>query len=240
MTLEECINKKKIVQEFEEVEITHQKEKYRFKIGDEYNRLTIVKLVQYIEGEKTKRKGCICKCSCGNYTGPSRLVSLVNGELMSCGCYQRELHSKQMAERNYKHGCSIRNNREHLYILWGAMLDRTRNHNRKDSKYYSDKGIQVCDDWTDYLIFKEWSMNNGYEEGLSIDRIDNSLGYCPENCRWIPLKDQNKNKTSNRVITIGNETMILEDWCRKQNLNSKLVSSRLSRGWSIEKALDLI
>lgn len=239
MTLEDCIKKRVIVKEFTELSITYQGRNYKFKLGEVYNRLTIVKLVQYLEGD-IKRKGCICRCICGNYIGPSRLQSLINGDLVSCGCYQKELHSKQMEKFNYKHGDSVRNNRERLYTIWAAMIDRVDNHNRKDSKYYADKGISIYEPWRDYLSFKKWSLDNGYVDGLSIDRVNNSLGYCPENCRWVPLKDQNKNKTSNRLITINRETMILEDWCRRYQLNSKLVSSRLSRGWSIEKALGLI
>ena len=237
MSLQECLEKKTIVQEFEELSTKNKGTNYTFKVGDKVEQLTIVKLVQYLEGS-TKRKGCICKCTCGNYIGPSRITSLINGDLRSCGCYQRALHSEQMKQRNFKHGYAKRDNIEHLYILWNAMIDRATNLNRPDAKYYALKGIEVCEDWRDYVKFREWAMSNGYAEGLSIDRKDNSLGYCPENCHWIPLKDQNKNKTSNRLITLFGRTQILEDWCKEQNISSKLVSCRLSRGWDIEHALD--
>lgn len=239
MTLDECINKKEITEYLDVLDSKFQGNKVEFKIGDTYNRLTIVKLIRYIEG-KTKRKGCICKCSCGNYVGPIRLQSLLNGDSVSCGCYQREIHSDQMKERNFKHGFASREDREHLYVLWGAMKDRVTNRNRKDSKWYSDKCLEFYEEWNDYTKFREWSLANGYEEGLSIDRIDNSIGYRPDNCRWIPLKDQNKNKTTNRLITYKGETKILADWCRELNISDKLVSSRLSRGWSELEALELI
>lgn len=242
MTLEECITKRPFIEEVTEFSIKHKDINYTFKIGDKVNQLTIIKLGYCIIGNKNpvKNKYCICKCDCGNYVGPSRLISLLNGDLISCGCYQRKLHSEQMKKRNHKHGCSNRGNIEHLYILWNAMIDRTTNSNRWDSKYYSNKGITVCEEWKEYINFKDWAINNGYSEGKSIDRIDNSIGYNPYNCRWVLLKEQNRNKTTNRWITINGETKILADWCRERNLNSKLVSSRLSRGWSEERALEFI
>lgn len=238
MSIQECLEKKTIVKEFNELTTKTEGVIYTFKVGDKVERLTIVKLVQYLEGN-TKRKGCICQCDCGNYIGPSRIISLINGDLRSCGCYQRELHSEQMKDRNFKHGYAKRDNIEHLYTLWCAMIDRATNFNRWDSKYYAAKGIKVCEDWRDYLKFREWAMNNGYAEGMSIDRIDNSLGYNPDNCRWIPLEDQNRNKTNNHLITIGDKTQILSVWCRECNIDSRIVSYRLSKGWSVEKALDL-
>lgn len=242
MTLEECLEKRKFVSEVSEFDMKYKGNSYHFKIGDKYNRLTIIKMGHIMVGIKTpkKHKCCVCKCDCGNYVGPIRLVSLLNGDSMSCGCYQRELHSKQMKEKNLKHGCAQRGKQEHLYILWGAMKDRATNINRLDAKYYATKGITLYKDWNDYEKFKEWALNNGYSEGMSIDRIDNSKGYNPENCHWIPLKDQNKNKTSNRVITINGKSQILSDWCRELNLKVGVVSSRLSRGWSEERALELI
>lgn len=242
MTLEECLEKRKFVSEVSEFDMKYKGNPYHFKIGDKYNRLTIIKMGHVMVGIKTpkKHKCCVCKCDCGNYVGPTKLVSLLNGDSMSCGCYQRELHSKQMKERNSKHGCAQRGKQEHLYILWGAMKDRATNINRLDAKYYATKGITLYEDWNDYEKFKEWALNNGYSEGMSIDRIDNSKGYNPENCHWIPLKDQNKNKTSNRIITINGKSQILSDWCRELNLKVGVVSSRLSRGWSEERALELI
>ena len=245
MNLNECIEKYEIIEELQDMSITYQDKKTTFKVNDKFNKLIIVKLVSFKRnspGAKTNRilKGFIAKCDCGNYIGPNMLRSLLNGDSMSCGCHQRELHSKQLSIKNFKHGDSIRENKSKLYITWCAMYDRITNKNRIDSKWYSDKNLEFFEDWKDYKIFKEWAINNGYEEGLSIDRIDNGIGYIPSNCHWIELKDQNKNKTNNRLITLNGETKILEDWCKFYNLNSKNVSSRLSRGWSIEKALEII
>jgi hypothetical protein len=229
---------KKIIKELNELEITYENSKLKFKIGDKYNKLTIIKLVNYQEDSGRKSKGCICQCECGNIIGPIRLRNLLNGDNMSCGCYQQSIHSKQMADRNYKHGYSTRNNREPLYIIWGAMIDRTENTNRSDSKYYSEKGIMVCEEWrNDYTKFREWSLNNGYRPGLSIDRIDNSLGYCPGNCRWIPLNQQNLNKTSNRYLEYNGISKTITDWGRETGLSWNTINSRLKKGLTVGQAL---
>lgn len=201
-----------------------------------YGRLEVIKLVRYMEG-KSKRKGCICKCSCGNYIGISRLYGLFNGELISCGCYSKEIHSKLMTVKNTKHGDSTRNNRSNLYIIWGAMIDRTSNPNRLDSDHYYNKGIRVCDEWKDYLSFKTWALSNGYKEGLSIDRIDNSKGYNPTNCRWVKLEEQNRNKTNNRVLEYNGEKHIITEWCRMTGLNWSTIDRRLKKGLSVGQAL---
>lgn len=125
----------------------------------------------------------------------------------------------------------------YIYVLWGAMIDRATNKNRLDSKYYSEKGITVCDEWRNYLNFREWSINNGYEEGLSLDRIDNSLGYSPENCRWIPLNKQNSNKTSNRILTYKDKSMTITDWCRETGLSWSTINNRLKSGKTVGQAL---
>lgn len=126
-----------------------------------------------------------------------------------------------------------------LYNIWHHMKQRCyniKNHNYKD---YGGRGIAVCDEWCNsYLMFKEWAINNGYEEGLTIDRIDNNKGYSPNNCRWADRKQQARNRRSTRLTTYKGDTRPLTEWCEILNLNYWTVVSRLDRlGWSIEDAL---
>lgn len=238
MTLQECLDKRVIIREYNSIDIKYQGIKYTINVGDTCGRLQVVKLVQYLEGS-TKRKGCICKCSCSenSYIGPSRLHMLLSGELVSCGCYSKDIHKQMMIENNTKHGYATRDNREKLYILWGAMIDRANNHNRDDSKYYADKGISVCEDWRDYQNFREWSLSNGYKEGLSLDRKDNSLGYCPSNCMWINLKEQNSNKTNNRILTYKGVSHTITEWTRITGKSWAYIDSRLKAGNTVGQAL---
>lgn len=76
-----------------------------------------------------------------------------------------------------------------LWKEWNTMLWRCNPKNKRHHVWYSDKGILVCDDWQRYLKFKEWALNNGFKENLTIDRIDHNKNYCPENCRWITQEE---------------------------------------------------
>ena len=97
---------------------------------------------------------------------------------------------------NYKHGGV----HTRLYNIWKCM--RQRCSNPKSSRYsvYGAKGIKVCEEWNDFKRFHDWSMNNGYDEKLTLDRINNDLGYCPQNCRWVTYRRQENNKTNNSFI----------------------------------------
>lgn len=110
-------------------------------------------------------------------------------------------------------------------------------YNRQDSKYYADKGIDVCEEWRDYTKFREWSLSNGYKEGLSLDRKDNSLGYSPDNCRWIELKEQNSNKTNNRILTYRGISHTITEWTRITGLNWSTIDRRLKAGKTVGQAL---
>lgn len=100
----------------------------------------------------------------------------------------------------YKHGDSIGTEYHSLYSIWKAMRRRCNGKTHKLYYRYGGRGITVCKEWDNYLSFKEWSVNNGWVNGLTIDRIDNDGNYCPENCRWIPLSE-NLKKTSRVKIT---------------------------------------
>lgn len=239
VTLEECLNKRQIIKYFDALDIKYQGINYTINVGDTFGRLEVIYLVSYMEGT-TKRKGCICKCSCtdNSYIGPSRLHMLLNGDLVSCGCYSKDIHRQLMINNNTKHGYTTRSNREHLYTIWGAMIDRAENSNRKDAKYYANKGITVCNEWrSSYENFRDWAINNGYKDGLSIDRKDNSLGYCPENCRWINIKYQNSNKTNNRILEYNGQCHTITEWCRIIGKSWTYIDSRLKSGKTVGQAL---
>ena len=90
--------------------------------------------------------------------------------------------------------------------IWSGMVQRCHNPNTRGYKWYGAKGITVCDEWRHFRTFKAWALSEGFEPGLSIERIDNSKGYCPENCKWIPLNEQGKNRSNNHYITFNGKT----------------------------------
>ena len=117
-----------------------------------------------------------------------------------------------------------------LYQIWQGMKGRC--YNPHDTRYdrYGGRGIIVCDEWREnFQAFYDWAVQNGYDETLTIDRIDNDGNYCPDNCRWSSKEEQARNRSSNINITIGNATKTLTEWCEIFQVDYKMVVARYKR-----------
>lgn len=129
-------------------------------------------------------------------------------------------------------------NRHRLYSIWNNIIGRTECKNSHVYKYYGGRGIAVCSEWRNsYLAFKEWALNHGYKDNLTIDRIDVNGNYEPFNCRWVDIKEQSKNKRNNVMYTIDGVTKCLQDWCEYYKINRNTVNKRLKLNWDIKRAL---
>lgn len=102
-----------------------------------------------------------------------------------------------------------------LYNIFMHMKRRCYNPKMQNYKWYGAKGIKVCEEWkNDFIAFHKWAMSNGYNDSLSIERKDTNKDYCPKNCCWIPMKQQNRNKITTIKIIIFGEEKIAADWAR--------------------------
>jgi len=121
----------------------------------------------------------------------------------SCGC----VHMKLVGIANTKHGYFKNEHKLRLYRIWDAMKGRCYAKNRKFYENYGGRGITICESWkNDFVKFKDWALENGYRDDLSIDRIDNDGNYEPNNCKFSTAKEQQRNTRRNRIITYKDET----------------------------------
>lgn len=198
--------------------------------GQRFGRLVVL----YDTGERKSRNVVWrCKCDCGNEVDVAG-YSLTSGNTTSCGCYNRE----RSVEANTVHGMNRQGERHPVYAAWSRMLQRCENPNNKRYKDYGGRGIRVCEEWHDAKVFIEWALSHGWREGLSIDRIDNNGNYEPGNCRWATLREQARNKRSNRLITFNGKTQSLAAWAEEMGINSSALRYRIYQlHWSVERAL---
>ena len=119
------------------------------------------------------------------------------------------------------------------------MRQRCNNYNCQTYKKYGAKGIKICPEWDCFEAFREWAYANGYREGLSLDRIDNTKGYYPENCRWVTWREQCNNRRSNISYEYNGKTQNLKQWCEELGLNYHLIYQRIKRdGFTFDDAIN--
>ncbi len=171
----------------------------------------------------------LCQCECGNKTVVVG-QNLRTNSTKSCGCgkYGKGLFPSFRAESKHKR----------IYRIWRGMLHRCYNPNYSAYQNWGGRGIEVCDEWKkDFYSFLAWSMGNGYQEHLSIDRVDNNGNYCPENCRWADNQTQGANKRGVHLITHKGVTKTLMDWSRHSAIPYDELRMRIKYGWPVERAL---
>jgi len=123
-----------------------------------------------------------------------------------------------------------------MYTAWANMKKRCKFPTKRDGDNY--KLINYCEEWENFIPFMEWANQNGYNEHLSLDRINVHRNYTPENCRWVTMKTQQRNKTNTNWTTYKGETKALSQWEEELGFKTGTLKSRLLRGWTIKRAFE--
>lgn len=194
--------------------------------GKKFGKLTALKLDHIKKYSKSTHRFWECICECGNKCIVAQ-NQLTRGKTKSCGCLQNEYF---FTKHNLRH--------TRIYNIWCNIKGRCLNTNHPNYNVYGARGITICDKWKhNALNFYNWAMANGYTDKLTIDRIDVNGNYEPCNCRWVNRKEQGINRNTSKFYTYQGKTLCITQWAELYGIKRGTLSSRLLRGWSIEKAL---
>ena len=184
--------------------------------GKRFGRLTVLKISG---NDKSGGLRYSCICDCGNlHVANAR--NLRKGEVRSCGCLVGE-------SRFSKHNGSY----DRLYHIWIGIKSRCFSPNTCNYRHYGGRGITMCEEWrTDYTIFRDWALAHGYDDNLTIERVNNNGNYCPENCIWTSQFRQNNNSRFNHMIEFNGKIQSMADWARELGISYPAMRYRVDHG----------
>lgn len=193
--------------------------KQRNLTNKKYGKLTVLKPLGYYR-KNDPHFWSLVKCDCG-YDFPTQDTLLVSGRRTQCpSCSNNDIKT---------HGMS----KIPLFHIWSGMKGRCYNPNNDSYPDYGGRGITICDEWlNDFQNFYEWSMRNGYQEGLSIDRIDVDGNYEPSNCRWADDYTQARNRRNTVYINYEGKSLSVQEVADITGIKAGTIKYRLRNGWS--------
>lgn len=171
----------------------------------------------------------VMKCQCG-----SEFISQPSDSSGLC----RKCAMQKRGESMVRHGESHRAGGKptRLYNIWICMRDRCNNPRNPNYKHYGGRGIKVCAEWGDYEAFAVWANNNGYKNGLTIDRISVNGNYCPKNCRWASVKEQQNNKRTNHFVEVDGVKHTISEWSEISGIKATTIRRRL-KTWPAKESV---
>jgi len=199
--------------------------------GFKYGLLTVIERAVRPSHLKSQDSYWLCECSC---IDKKRIIvgktSLRSGNTKSCGCLNQSIITK--------HGMST----SRIMDIYAHMKQRCYNSKSHNYEAYGGRGITVCEAWLNsdngFNNFYKWALQNGYDENLTIDRVDVNGNYEPNNCRWANAVTQANNRRNTIYLTIEGETKTIGEWAKENNLNTATLRGRIKMGWQGESLLD--
>lgn len=196
--------------------------------GLKYGRLTAIK-------PASDPYKWLFRCDCG-VLKEVHVYSARRGAVRSCGCLHIERCKTGL--NRLRHGQAKVGRVTRLHNIWRGMIERAdAGPEHKTYERYAGRGISICDEWRQYEVFHQWSTQNGYSDGLTIDRIDNDGSYGPENCQWATRKQQARNRRTSVFLTAFGQKKTLAEWSESSGIAYGTIKGRLDLGWPHERAV---
>lgn len=194
-------------------------------VGQRFGKLVVIRELdrRLMPDGKTWRRQYECLCDCGRVCVHTR-PQLVSNYARSCGCLFTKYWNKGTTTNS------------RLYHIWRDMKSRTKSPCYRDHKVYGH--VTLCSEWEDFDAFREWALDNGYSEDLSIDRIDNSKGYSPDNCRWSNNQTQTLNRSQTKLIDGIPAKIVYEKAPIKTVSYPHFLERYFKLGWDLKDALE--
>jgi hypothetical protein len=193
-------------------------------LGQKFGMLTVIEYAGCGRDSAT----WLCRCDCGGEKIAYSAL-LRKGQTSHCGCLIPSIKSR-VAQTHGQSGTP-------LYKKWRDMISRCEFPSNFGYPWYGGRGITVCERWRRSFVSFADDVGQPPSPKHSLDRIDVNGNYEPGNCRWATWAEQCRNKRSNRLLTLGDRTMCLEDWANALNIRSACLSQRLMAGWTVERTL---
>jgi hypothetical protein len=178
--------------------------------------------------------GYLCRCDCGK-EWVTNGNAIARGQTKSCGCWARD--GLRLRSRKHGHCSDDKKKMPKEYMVWASMKSRCYNPQHVAYADYGGRGIVVCDRWRESFETFFADMGPRPTPRHTIDRIDNDLGYWPENCRWATKREQQNNRRVTTIIEFEGKRMPLTYWAEQKGINPITLAGRLKKGWSNEDAL---
>ena len=190
---------------------------YNNLIGRQFGKLRVISDT----GERKHAKVVwLCKCKCGN------IRQVIGSQLTGGKIYQCEECAKSGQQKNAR-ARNIAHSLKHVYVL---MKERCENPKCQAYPHYGGRGIHVCKEWKENKeAFVEWAISNGYAFGLTLERIDINGDYCPENCKWIPFREQSFNRRNTVYVMYHGKKIALAKICYDLNLDLERILRYLNK-----------
>lgn len=201
-------------------------------IGRKFGKLTVLELSEY-RGKNSRDNYYLCQCDCGSESFETLGTALRRTNKPTLNC--RDCGNK----KKQKYGNKVKGTK--LYKAWDAMKQRCYNERNNFYFRYGGRGIIICNEWLNengFINFMNWSLENGFDENKSIDRIDNDGNYEPSNCRWTDMKTQGNNKSINKIIEYDGIRKTMSQWAEEYEIPYGTFVKRLEFGWDMERSLN--